>query len=746
MLSSLERFGLERFGLTSLRSKVLFSFLSLTVVVVVPVVLIAQPYGALVLVPALVVSLAIAHAFLAANISKSLLKPVATIAEASDSLRNGLDDARASSGSSDEFASISASFNLAVDYLFNRIDLERTRCEVARDEAQETLSRLQDELAGVSRRERDLEQLFVQYRSLFDDAPVGYHELDSEGRLTRVNRTELQMLGYTADEMIGRHASEFVVEKLSRDAVTNLLAGKAPLSSYERTFRHKNGTLVPVLLDHRLIKNSQGEVTGVRTAVQDVRSLKRVEVELTRERDFLESLLNNLPIGVYLKDAGHRFTRLSRVEAQLLGLSDSAVAIGKSEVDFLDREYAAQVLQDELRAMETGQATVAKIERFVGMDGRERWISASRVPVHDGHGRVTGIIGIAGDVTDQRQADSSIESGLAELLELVSSVSIGDLIKRGAEGEDTLGRIAMAFNRMLDNFSETIAQVKQLGISVSSSATEILASANQMSLGSERQAEEITNTSSAVEEMSASMNHVSRNATASAEAAQRAMRMAEIGDGAVRETYDAMSKIEVSVKRAATEIQTLARRSSEISEIMNLIDEIASQTNLLSLNAAIQAAHAGEAGLGFSVVAEEIRKLAERSGHATKDVNNLIRAILAETDTTFKAMQQCVTEVQDGTSLVEQARLAIKDTSMAVRLSTELIEEIASASEQQAHVTRNVSGAMQVVSSIALETSAGAYQTAETIRSMTDLSERLNEAMALFRVEESAFHTRPEFS
>ncbi|HYL99906.1 MAG TPA: methyl-accepting chemotaxis protein [Blastocatellia bacterium] len=738
MLSSL-----ERFGLASVRSKILFIFLSITILLSVTVVLVAAPFGPIVLTLSLIAVLTIAHTILASGISRSLLIPVVNLAEASDSLRDGRDAARCTFTSKDEFSSLSASFNLAIDHLFKRVDLERTRCEVTRDEGQDGLDHLQEELIRVSNRERELEQALAEYKSMFDDAPVGYHEIDREGRITRVNNTELRMLGYTAEEMVGKEVLDFVLDKGSRERLAELLSGRTLGATSERTLRRKDGGTVPVLLDHRQIRNAQGEIVGIRTAVQEITALKQAKAELTRERDLLETLLLNVPVGIYFKDTGHRFTRLGKIEAEMLGLPEPSLGVGKTEVDFLDREYAAQVFQDELKVMESGEPSLAKVERFVALDGKEHWLSASRVPIRDDQGRISGIIGVSTDITAQRNMDALIESGLSELLALVSRVSVGDLLKRAVEGDDTLGRIAVALNRMLDNFSQTIAQVKQLGISVSSSATQILASASQMSLGSERQAEEITNTSSAVEEMSASMNHVSRNATASAEAAQRAMRMAEIGDGAVRETTDAMCKIEVSVKRAATEIQTLAKRSSEISEIMNLIDDIASQTNLLSLNAAIQAAHAGEAGLGFSVVAEEIRKLAERSGHATKDVNNLIRTILAETDNTLKAMQQCVTEVQDGTALVEQARLAIKDTSMAVRLSTELIEEIASASEQQAHVTRNVSGAMQVVSSIALQTSAGALQTAETIRSMTDLSERLNEAMSRFRVEDSALDARP---
>jgi twitching motility protein PilJ len=329
---------------------------------------------------------------------------------------------------------------------------------------------------------------------------------------------------------------------------------------------------------------------------------------------------------------------------------------------------------------------------------------------------------------------------MVEFLSIVSSVSEGDLTSRGAEGDDTLGRVVQSVNKMLDHFSTMLTEVKQIGLSVSSSATEILAAAEQIAVGSQRQADEITNTSSAVEEMAASMNQVSRNAEASAEAARRALEMAEHGDKSVRDTSEAMSRIDSAVLQTSEKMRLLGARSSEISEIIDLINDIAAQTNLLALNAAIEAAHAGEAGLGFSVVAEEIRKLAERSARATKDVANLIKSIQNETSEALSAMEVGMKEVKGGSSLASQASRSLQDISVAVRQSSELIEEISAASDEQARVTSNLAGAMQTISSITLETSAGAHETAQTIQGMVGLSERLNRAISQFRVKDDFIH------
>jgi twitching motility protein PilJ len=360
--------------------------------------------------------------------------------------------------------------------------------------------------------------------------------------------------------------------------------------------------------------------------------------------------------------------------------------------------------------------------------------------VKNSEGETVGFRGILRDVTEREVAEAAFEKSLAEFMTIASMVSDGDLTRRVEEGDDTLGEVIGAVNRMLDNFAGMVTQVKQIGLSVSSSATEILAASEQIAAGSQRQADEITNTSSAVEEMAASMTQVSRNAEASAEAARRALEMAENGDRSVRFTAEAMGRIDSAVQQTSDKMRTLGTRSTEISEIINLIDEIAAQTNLLSLNAAIEAAHAGQAGLGFSVVAEEIRKLAERSARATRDVGSLIKTVQGEIAEAVSAMEYGFTEVQKGSSVASEASGALRDISVAVRQSAELIEEISAASEEQARITRNLAEAMQTISSITLETSAGAHETAQTLQGMVELSEHLNKAISQFKVTQDYVH------
>ena len=466
---------------------------------------------------------------------------------------------------------------------------------------------------------------------------------------------------------------------------------------------------------------------------------KRSEQALKMSEEKYRTILDSIEDGYYEVDLTGNIEFFNNPLSGILGYSTEEL-VGLNNREYLDSDVAKEVFTGFNNVFQTGVSRRDFAYQVNRKDGEKRFVETSISIRKDMTGKPDGFRGIIRDVTERRHAQEALERNLKEFLTIVSSVSEGDLTRRGGEGEDTLGRVIQSVNKMLDQFSLMLREVKQIGLSVSSSATEILAAAEQMAIGSQRQADEITNTSSAVEEMAASMNQVSRNSEASAEAARRALEMAEHGDRSVTDTSEAMLRIDTAVQQTSEKMRLLGLRSSEISEIIDLINDIAAQTNLLALNAAIEAAHAGEAGLGFSVVAEEIRKLAERSARATRDVGNLIKTIQKETSEALEAMDIGMKEVKGGSLLAAQASRALQDISGAVRQSSELIEEISAASEEQARVTSNLATAMQTISSITLETSAGAHQTAQTIQSMVGLSEQLNKAISQFKVTDDFLH------
>ena len=344
-----------------------------------------------------------------------------------------------------------------------------------------------------------------------------------------------------------------------------------------------------------------------------------------------------------------------------------------------------------------------------------------------------------------QEAQESLQKSVTEFLTIVSQIARGDLTLRGKVTSDALGNVVDSVNYMLDNFVKVLERVRKAAIDVQSSANEILIASEEMSSGAIQQDQEITNTSSAVEELTVSMKQVSNNAEASAEAARRALDAAEQGNRAVHDTLEGMQRIRSSVQATAKRIKALGDRSLEISEIVNVINDITEQTNLLALNAAIEAARAGEAGRGFAVVADEVRKLAEHSRNATKDIAALIKAIQAETNDAVVVMEEGTKEVEIGARLADQAGKALEAISTVVRQSAELVQEISLASKQQVRGTEGVANAMQIISNITRQTSQGARQTSRTVEQLVHMSEQLNEALSQFRVAGGAAgEGRPE--
>jgi twitching motility protein PilJ len=346
--------------------------------------------------------------------------------------------------------------------------------------------------------------------------------------------------------------------------------------------------------------------------------------------------------------------------------------------------------------------------------------------------------GRAAKAMQDEEAQRNLQRSVTEFLTVVSQIARGDLTLRGSVTSDALGNVVDSVNYMLDNFTSVLRRVRDAANDVSAGANQILNASERMATGATQQDHEITNTSSAVEELTVSMKQVSNNAEASAEAARRALDAAEQGNRSVRDTLEGMQRIRSSVQATAKKIKSLGDRSLEISEIINVINDITEQTNLLALNAAIEAARAGEAGRGFAVVADEVRKLAEHSRTATKDIAALIKAIQAETNEAVVVMEEGTREVEVGARLADQAGKALEAISAVVRQSAELVQEISLASKQQVRGTEGVANAMQIISNITRQTSQGARQTARSTEQMVKMSEQLNEALSQFRVQAAA--------
>ncbi|MCP3906497.1 MAG: methyl-accepting chemotaxis protein, partial [Oceanicoccus sp.] len=255
---------------------------------------------------------------------------------------------------------------------------------------------------------------------------------------------------------------------------------------------------------------------------------------------------------------------------------------------------------------------------------------------------------------------------------------------------------------------------------------------------SEHQAQEIAGASAAVNEMAVTIDQVSSNAAESAGVAERSVAIANTGAEVVQNTINGMDNIREQIQETSKRIKRLGESSQEIGDIVSLINDIADQTNILALNAAIQASMAGDAGRGFAVVADEVQRLAERSSAATKQIGALVKTIQSDTNEAVISMEQTTAEVVRGARLAQDAGTALEEIEEVSQELAELIQNISNAARQQASSAGHISNTMNVIQEITSQTSSGTTATAQSIGNLADMANELRESVAGFKLPEEA--------
>ncbi len=342
----------------------------------------------------------------------------------------------------------------------------------------------------------------------------------------------------------------------------------------------------------------------------------------------------------------------------------------------------------------------------------------------------------------QTESDrDKMQHQVMDLLSVVSTAAEGDLTVKAEVTADALGSVADAFNLMITGLTTLVTQASDVAFEIQRSTSEILKSSDRMRRGAEQQAVQIRNASDAVSAMSHAIQRMTENASAATDAAHKATQAAVKGGASVVETIKGMQRIRATVQSTSKKIKGLGERSLEIGAIIEVINEIATQTNLLALNAAIEAARAGEQGKGFAVVADEVRKLAERAARATKDITGLIKGIQLETSEAVTVMEEGTREVEEGTRLADQAGAALREIEQIVKQSAALVIDITRSASEQVKVTETMVSSMDGISRVTQETTLGVQDTVNTIGKLAELTKRLTDAIGRFKL--AAAKARP---
>lgn len=329
----------------------------------------------------------------------------------------------------------------------------------------------------------------------------------------------------------------------------------------------------------------------------------------------------------------------------------------------------------------------------------------------------------------------AISAPIRKLAEEANKVAAGDLrVQLVQGGSDEIGQMTGAFAVMINNLRSMISKIEEASNRVATTSGEVYSTSEQMATGAEEVASQAGTVATAGEEMSATSGDIAQNCQMAAESASRANDSAVSGAHVVEGTVQCMYKIAERVNSTSKTVESLGARSDQIGQIVGTIEDIADQTNLLALNAAIEAARAGEQGRGFAVVADEVRALAERTTRATREIGEMIKAIQTETKSAVAAMEQGVKEVENGTVEAGKSGEAISDIINQIGVLQTQVNQIATAAEEQTATTSEISSNMMQITDVVQQTARGAHESAAAASQLNSVAEELQRLVKEFKL------------
>ncbi|GAA4651991.1 chemotaxis chemoreceptor PilJ [Kistimonas scapharcae] len=410
---------------------------------------------------------------------------------------------------------------------------------------------------------------------------------------------------------------------------------------------------------------------------------------------------------------------------------------------FLVREASDQIFVNSQQLLKNTSDLAMTFEHLGGqrsvIQGNELTVAVPGL-VALGAILLIGLVMVGG--TRRRLAETAAsneanQAAILRLLDELADLADGDLTVTATVTEDFTGAIADSINFSIEQLRALVNTINDTAVQVASAADETQTTAKHLAEAAEHQAQEIAGASAAINEMAVSIDQVSANSAESASVAERSVDLANKGNELVQNTISGMDTIREQIQDTSKRIKRLGESSQEIGDIVSLINDIADQTNILALNAAIQASMAGEAGRGFAVVADEVQRLAERASAATKQIEGLVKTIQTDTNEAVISMEQTTSEVVRGAGLAQDAGVALEDIEQVSNSLSTLIQNISNAARQQSSSAGHISNTMNVIQEITSQTSAGTNATARSIGNLATMASGMRQSVAGFKLPES---------
>jgi len=329
------------------------------------------------------------------------------------------------------------------------------------------------------------------------------------------------------------------------------------------------------------------------------------------------------------------------------------------------------------------------------------------------------------------------QTAILRLLDELGSLADGDLTVEATVTEDITGAIADSINYAIEALRELVTTINESGIRIDEAARQTRATAGHLAQASETESKQVADATESIARMAASIEAVSGDAERSADVARHSVDVAHKGGDAVRRTIEGMNTIRDTIQDTSKRIKRLGESSQEIGNIVELINDIAEQTNILALNASIQASMAGEAGRGFAVVADEVQRLAERSTNATRQIEVLVNTIQSDTNEAVVSMERSTTDVVGGALLAENAGAALDEIESVSNQIASLVQNISHTSREQATAATDMTRNMGVLREVSSQTAEATSATSDSIEKLADLAAQLRSSVAGFRLPNS---------